>query len=139
MQERFKEEKAKQAAAKRAPKATAETSAPGQPLGTASSPSKPPYSSSLGVEKELESSSNYPHVKSLFISAKGVQKAVKAGMPLVLLTFKSSATNDCLPSDVQPLLDEFKDVFPEEIPGGLPPVRGIEHQIDFIPGAVLPN
>ncbi|GKV18389.1 hypothetical protein SLEP1_g28784 [Rubroshorea leprosula] len=29
---------------------------------------------------------------------------------------------------------DFKDVFPEDIPNGLPPIRGIEHQIDFIPG-----
>ncbi|XP_073526327.1 uncharacterized protein [Phyllobates terribilis] len=31
------------------------------------------------------------------------------------------------------------DVFPQELPNGLPPLRGIEHQIDFIPGQVLPN
>ncbi|XP_027171685.1 uncharacterized protein LOC113771284 [Coffea eugenioides] len=36
-------------------------------------------------------------------------------------------------------LQEFKDVFPEELPKGLPPIRGIEHQIDFVPGAILPN
>ncbi|XP_052490813.1 uncharacterized protein LOC128043050 [Gossypium raimondii] len=34
---------------------------------------------------------------------------------------------------------KFEDVFPEEMPSGLPPIRGIEHQIDFIPGATLPN
>ncbi|XP_075657334.1 uncharacterized protein LOC142627371 [Castanea sativa] len=34
---------------------------------------------------------------------------------------------------------EFEDVLPEEVPHGLPPIRGIEHQIDFIPGASIPN
>ena len=44
-----------------------------------------------------------------------------------------------LPPTVTNLLQEFEDVFPAEIPPGLPPLRGIEHQIDLIPGATLPN
>jgi hypothetical protein len=44
-----------------------------------------------------------------------------------------------LPRAITNLLQEFKDVFPTEIPLGLPPLRGIEHQIDLIPGASLPN
>jgi hypothetical protein len=44
-----------------------------------------------------------------------------------------------LPRAITNLLQEFKDVFPAEIPPGLPPLRGIEHQIDLIPGASLPN
>jgi hypothetical protein len=44
-----------------------------------------------------------------------------------------------LPSVVSRLLQGYKDVFLEETPIGLPPFRGIEHQIDLIPGAALPN
>uniref|UniRef100_A0A2N9G226 Reverse transcriptase/retrotransposon-derived protein RNase H-like domain-containing protein n=1 Tax=Fagus sylvatica TaxID=28930 RepID=A0A2N9G226_FAGSY len=35
--------------------------------------------------------------------------------------------------------EKFEDVFPEEMPNELPPIRGIEHQIDFVPGAAIPN
>jgi hypothetical protein len=44
-----------------------------------------------------------------------------------------------LPRGIINLLQEFKDIFPVEIPPGLPPLRGIGHQIDLIPGASLPN
>jgi hypothetical protein len=44
-----------------------------------------------------------------------------------------------LPHAITNLLQEFKDIFPAEIPPGLPPLRGIEHQIDLIPSASLPN
>jgi hypothetical protein len=52
------------------------------------------------------------------------------------------STNDLpstLPSVVFDVLQEYEDVFPEEVPPGLPPNRGIEHQIDLFPGASLPN
>src|SRR5690606_38427796 len=44
-----------------------------------------------------------------------------------------------LPSGMSKLLQEYSDVFPEEMPHGLPPIRGIEHHIDFVPGSALPN
>jgi hypothetical protein len=34
---------------------------------------------------------------------------------------------------------EYEDVFPNDVPSGLPPIRGIEHQVDFVPGATIPN
>ncbi|XP_073526451.1 uncharacterized protein [Phyllobates terribilis] len=54
-------------------------------------------------------------------------------------TLTSEAPNHTLPKAIQEVLDEFHEVFPQELPNGLPPLRGIEHQIDFIPGQVLPN
>ncbi|KAL1532877.1 hypothetical protein AAHA92_32837 [Salvia divinorum] len=43
------------------------------------------------------------------------------------------------PLAIESVLQSFQDVFPEELPNGLPPMRGIEHQIDFVPGSTLPN
>ena len=37
------------------------------------------------------------------------------------------------------LLSEYADVTPEDLPSGLPPDRGIDHNIDLIPGSSLPN
>jgi hypothetical protein len=63
-------------------------------------------------------------------------------MPLVLM-YKDEilVSNDMtpLPFGLSSVLQDFGDVFPEEVPAGLPPSRGIEHHIDFIPGTTLPN
>jgi hypothetical protein len=55
----------------------------------------------------------------------------------VLFSLEDITTS--LPCAITNLLQEFKDIFLAEIPPGLPPLRGIEHQIDLIPGASLPN
>jgi hypothetical protein len=44
-----------------------------------------------------------------------------------------------IPPVVTKLLQDYADVFPKELPPVLPPIRGIEHQIDLIPGSQLPN
>ena len=52
------------------------------------------------------------------------------------------STNDLpstLPSVVFDVLQDYEDAFPEEVLPGLPPKRGIEHQIELVPGAPLPN
>ena len=37
------------------------------------------------------------------------------------------------------MLDDFKDVVPDELPYDLPLMRNIQHAIDLVPGATLPN
>ena len=43
-----------------------------------------------------------------------------------------------LPSSIDSLLQNYKDVFPASVPDGLPPLRGIEHHINLITGDSLP-
>ncbi|KAK1630306.1 hypothetical protein QYE76_004621 [Lolium multiflorum] len=57
---------------------------------------------------------------------------------MVRVEFEIGPYKDSIDFDVVPMT-EFRDVFLEEVPAGLPPLRGIEHQIDLIPGASLPN
>ena len=52
---------------------------------------------------------------------------------------KTNEFDPTLPSSITSLLQEYEDVFPEETPHGLPPIRGIEHHIDFVPSAAIPN
>ncbi|KAG7559493.1 Zinc finger CCHC-type [Arabidopsis thaliana x Arabidopsis arenosa] len=80
--------------------------------------------------------------ETLFVRPSEVKHALVTKQPFVLLVFKDALLTNPepdLPSNVLSLLQEYSDVFPEDSPGGLPPIRGIEHQIDFVPGATLPN
>jgi hypothetical protein len=56
----------------------------------------------------------------------------------VLVSLDDAPSLDILPA-VANLLQEYADVFPKDLPLGLPLLRGIKHQIDLIPGAQLPN
>nr|XP_034591764.1 uncharacterized protein LOC117853544 [Setaria viridis] len=80
----------------------------------------------------------------LFVSRSALREVKNTTTPFFVLLHKEvllSTTNlpSSLPSVVLDLLQDFKDVFPDEVPAGLPPLRGIEHQIDLVPGASLPN
>jgi len=74
-----------------------------------------------------------------------VKKVLMANKPLYLLYYKNnilianSSNIPVVPARVEFLMQEYKNVFSKEIPNGLPPLRGIEHHIDLIPGASLPN
>jgi hypothetical protein len=56
----------------------------------------------------------------------------------VLVSLDDAPSLD-IPPAVADILQEYTDVFSKDLLLGLPPLRGIEHQIDLIPGAQLPN
>ncbi|XP_039059944.1 uncharacterized protein LOC120203854 [Hibiscus syriacus] len=80
---------------------------------------------------------------NVYASRKEIRKFLSSQQSLLVLLYKDHCLLAEIPPDlpmsITSLLQDFKDVFPEEIPDGLPPIRGIEHQIDFIPGATIPN
>ncbi|GKB68988.1 reverse transcriptase domain-containing protein [Tanacetum coccineum] len=68
----------------------------------------------------------------------------KDGVNITLVPFDSGQTqaegsNLFMKKTVQPLLREFADVIPDEIPPRLPAMRDIQHCINFIPGSAIPN
>ena len=88
--------------------------------------------------KENERKTNF------YARASEVKKALFLNKPTIVLLYKEALFNTnqldtSLPSSIVSLLQEFEDVFPKEIPNGLPHIRGIEHQIDFVPSATIPN
>jgi len=81
---------------------------------------------------------------NFFIKANKVKQAMHSKRPILLFIFKEALTSlanlaQADPSELTFLLQDYKDVFPEDSPNGLPPFRGIKHQIDFVPGATLPK
>ncbi|KAI5672383.1 hypothetical protein M9H77_12747 [Catharanthus roseus] len=55
-------------------------------------------------------------------------------------TFLSANDNlSSLSNAIVKIIEEYKDVFPDEVPGGLLSLRGIERQINLAPGVALLN
>ncbi|GJY43326.1 reverse transcriptase domain-containing protein [Tanacetum coccineum] len=58
---------------------------------------------------------------------------------LGLVIVEENTPVEDVPVEVIPLLNEFFDIFPDDIPAGLPLMREIQHCIDFTPGATIPH
>ncbi|XP_074291448.1 uncharacterized protein LOC141618248 [Silene latifolia] len=77
----------------------------------------------------------------LFLSEAEMVKEMQQEQPVFILLSKEilEDVEHQLPTEVRPLLEQYQDVFPAELPSGLPPLRGIEYHIDLVPGSVLLN
>ncbi|GJU50538.1 putative nucleotidyltransferase, ribonuclease H, partial [Tanacetum coccineum] len=64
---------------------------------------------------------------------------LEMGDDVFVLIGKEVAEDSEIPEAMIPLLEEFSDVFPDELPDGLPPLRDIQHHIDLESGSQLPN
>nr|XP_027082279.1 uncharacterized protein LOC113704591 [Coffea arabica] len=91
------------------------TADPGKSSTSTSEPSTKGQVSTPSVTHAKSPTTPSTRKQNMIIKAKDVRKVVNSDQP------------------------EFEDVFPDEVPDGLPPIRGIKHQIDLIPGAPLPN
>ena len=67
------------------------------------------------------------------------EEIAKGGDVMALVVVEKNEEHNEPPPIMKPILEEFKDVVPKEIPHGLPPMRDIQHHIDVVPGAILPN
>ncbi|XP_022549222.1 uncharacterized protein LOC111201466 [Brassica napus] len=96
-------------------------------------------------EKDLTTSTSQQQPESkqnlLIISRAQFELELRASRPIFALVATSPATiqQQPAPPAFLPLLKEFDDLFPTDLPAGLPPLRDIQHQIDLVPNAVLPN
>ncbi|GJS14622.1 hypothetical protein Tco_0409094 [Tanacetum coccineum] len=77
---------------------------------------------------------------NLFMKKTGFEGLMKTS-PYVftLVVVEENEIINEAPLQVQPLLKDFTDVIPDDMPLGLPAMRDIQHCIDFIPGSAIPN
>ncbi|PKU80164.1 RNA-directed DNA polymerase [Dendrobium catenatum] len=75
------------------------------------------------------------------VTAKEMDMEFHQGSPMYALVAKEvdDDQGEPVPDEIKPLLETFADVFPEDLPNQLPPLRDIQHVIDLVPGASLPN
>jgi len=79
---------------------------------------------------------------ALLVNGGRVERAITKGKPMVAVPIPESAPNSdavTLHPSVQPLIEEFQDVFLQDLLPSFPPKMSIEHQIDLLPRALLPN
>ncbi|XP_038975300.1 uncharacterized protein LOC103717641 [Phoenix dactylifera] len=75
------------------------------------------------------------------INAKELERDIKESPSVWVLAVKEVSLKETslIPEEMTSLLKEFEDITPEDLSDQLPPMRNIQHAIDLVPGATLPN
>jgi len=88
-------------------------------------------------------SNTHPHSDMILTCSESLLKAslheFKGFKEWILTFLEESETPYPIHPMAMTILKLYSHVFPEEIPSGLPPKRSIQHHIDLIPRAILPN
>jgi hypothetical protein len=93
-------------------------------------------------EKKVKEEGN---TSILLMSGKELLKEVEKGQEMKFVVvrkprvFLTSTTMDDFPEEIRELLDNFAEIVVYELPNSFPPIISINHHIDLIPGASLPN
>lgn len=97
-----------------------------------------PYAQKNQVPKNI-----HPIPQINFIFSHIVNKEIRKGSSPLFALFslqRNSKTEYLtLEPSILKLIEEFKDVFPEDLLNLLPPIRDIQHNIDLQPRSSLPN
>ena len=99
---------------------------------------------SLIPMEEGEPSSRVIDPKTLLLSGKEYLQQIEEEEVIFYLVCKPkvvlTSTNIYdFPVEIQEMLEDYCDIIVDDLPDELPPVRKINHQIDFILGSNLPN
>ena len=78
------------------------------------------------------------HSQSLLTQREFITEML-ASKVLYVLVGKDNCKGEEVPVEAKGLIEEFADVFLVELPDELPPLCDIQHQIDLVPGSILPN
>lgn len=77
----------------------------------------------------------------LIISKSQFEEELRESCPLYALVAIDATPSQTvvIPPAFTTVIKEFQDLFPDELPAGLPPLRDIHHHIDLVPNAALPK